>query len=372
MPYKKYKASKYDSLRQKALAGSGFAFVVLVFAWVWHADKPESVRTPLPEMMLARASQVVTPAAEKFKPLKLVYRNSVIPGGVHSQSALASAQRDPVVAAHYAGFDVAAARTVRVEQSRLVHVSYRIGDKIYWTKKKVRLALGEILLSDGKHLTRARCGNRIADEPQFPLLANEPAPEVLEAVFVSADDLIDQTANMAAAKGGGASAAAALATAAETEARLVASSPRLPQYAAFDFANLHQPAQWLKALPGDPSGSAPPAIKGSAIDVASPAAGGAAQKPTDTPSPDSVPDDAKPQSPVSPDSNTPNTTTIPNKPTPDSPQPFTPPPTLDPQPVSGTTTTPTPVPEPDSAALLGLALVALMLVRRNSRRDRRG
>ncbi len=117
-------------------------------------------------------------------PAKRVYGHSVIPGGVRGSAELASVlERDAVVRAHYADFDSANARVVHVERARLVHVSYRMGDDIYWTKKTVRLVKGEALLTDGKSFVRARCGNRIADIAQLAVSRNEPAPEELDTVI---------------------------------------------------------------------------------------------------------------------------------------------------------------------------------------------
>jgi len=76
------------------------------------------------------------------------YPYSVVPGGVHSTMELASAGRDPVVAAHYARVNMASARIETVRAPRRVHVSYRIGDRIYWTKRKVTLSPGERILTD--------------------------------------------------------------------------------------------------------------------------------------------------------------------------------------------------------------------------------
>ena len=71
--------------------------------------------------------------------------------------------RDPVVAAHYVGFDLAKARFFRVQQARAVYVSYRRGDDVFWTSKKLCLAVGETLITDGHHISRTRCGNEISD-----------------------------------------------------------------------------------------------------------------------------------------------------------------------------------------------------------------
>ena len=110
-----------------------------------------------------------------------VYPYSVVPGGVASQAELVRIVRsDKVVATHYANFDVDRAHEVSVATPRAVHVSYRKGDKVYWTAKKVMLREGETLLSDGKNEMRTRCANRISDVAQFPVEAHAPSAEVLD------------------------------------------------------------------------------------------------------------------------------------------------------------------------------------------------
>jgi hypothetical protein len=110
-----------------------------------------------------------------------VYRYSVVPGGAFDRAELAHVVRtDKVVAAHYADFDVERARPVPVSAPRAVYVSYRKGDKIYWTSKKVTLQAGETLLTDGLNEMRARCANRISDLPRFPVEQNAPDPGTLD------------------------------------------------------------------------------------------------------------------------------------------------------------------------------------------------
>lgn len=111
-----------------------------------------------------------------------VYPYSIIPGGVATAAELRSAlAHDPVAAAHYAAFDLANARVVQVQEARSVYVSYRKGDDVFWTSKKLRLAVGETLITDGQHLSRTRCGNQISDEPRLPVsLAGDPEPQMLD------------------------------------------------------------------------------------------------------------------------------------------------------------------------------------------------
>jgi hypothetical protein len=105
----------------------------------------------------------------------------VIPGGVVSAKELQAAlQQDPVVAKHYSDFQTKSARIVRLARERHAYVSYRLGNRIYWTRKKVALQAGETLFTDGKHLVRARCGNRISETPGVPSSPSGPEEEVLD------------------------------------------------------------------------------------------------------------------------------------------------------------------------------------------------
>jgi hypothetical protein len=103
-----------------------------------------------------------------------VYPYSVVPGGVEDAKELKwVAEHDPVVAAHYAGFDYARARVVRLALAQTVYVSYRIGNQIYWTHRRVTLHKGEKLITDGRMTARSRCANRVEETPQ-----QEAAPPV--------------------------------------------------------------------------------------------------------------------------------------------------------------------------------------------------
>ena len=107
------------------------------------------------------------------------YRYSVISGGAYDGLELSAAMRnDPVVAAHYAQVDPSRVRAERVTRDRLVFVSYRKGNDVYWTRNKVLLRQGETILTDGKTLIRAKCGNCISEQPLLP--TSESEPEVVE------------------------------------------------------------------------------------------------------------------------------------------------------------------------------------------------
>lgn len=104
-----------------------------------------------------------------------VYPYSIVPGGVKDGHELKwAAEHDPVVASHYAGFDYDHARVVQLVLARTVYVSYRIGNKIYWTRHRVRLRKGESVITDGKITARTRCGNRVEEVPQQATSQSEP------------------------------------------------------------------------------------------------------------------------------------------------------------------------------------------------------
>ena len=121
-----------------------------------------------------------------------IYRHSVIPGGVYSAGELVEAtEQDPVVFAEYgSAVRYAPVRVATSAAPRLVYMSYRIGDRIYWTRKKVRLNAGEVTLTNGQIEVRARCGNKISETAMFPASESEPDAVEFDSLVADEPDLL--------------------------------------------------------------------------------------------------------------------------------------------------------------------------------------
>lgn len=130
--------------------------------------------------------------SEKFVPLpdenaqfaeeaRLVYPYSVIPGGIRSRDELAAyVATDKVVADHYSDFNVPNASIIEAPKTRMMYVSYRVGDQVYWTKNQVKIPAGEMLVTDGECEGRLRCGNRVSASPMGPVNDQEPMVETFD------------------------------------------------------------------------------------------------------------------------------------------------------------------------------------------------
>jgi len=107
---------------------------------------------------------------------------SVVPGGFQSVSELQIlADSDPVVRAAMAGFDWKTARIYALDKDWKCFVTFRIGDQILWTTKKIFLPRGTSVLSDDKgHTLLLRCGNQVSFIPQEP--AQEPPVDLTTPV----------------------------------------------------------------------------------------------------------------------------------------------------------------------------------------------
>lgn len=122
-------------------------------------------------------------SAREGRTRRVVYPYSVIPGGVHSVAELKNAiANDAVVSAEYASFHLSHARIIRLDRARTMHVSYRLGDRVYWTTRELTLAKGETLITDGELTARTKCGNMIAETTtsMSQTSANEPTAQSLE------------------------------------------------------------------------------------------------------------------------------------------------------------------------------------------------
>ena len=116
-------------------------------------------------------------------PSRTNYNYSVIPGGARSSQELAHAiESDSVVAAAYRDVDPDTMRPETVPADRMAYVSYRKNDRVFWTKKKVRIYEGETILSNGQTEIRGRCGNGISLEPLLPTAEDEPEETEFDAL----------------------------------------------------------------------------------------------------------------------------------------------------------------------------------------------
>lgn len=130
----------------------------------------------------ALASRIRVPAQQKIHHYP-VFNYSVVRGGVHNVEELRQAiAHDHLVAEHYARFQLQHAQLVRLQQPALVYLSYRMNDKIYWTKTRHRLTPGEELITDGKITARTKCANQVSVRKQLAVSPEEPPAAALEQV----------------------------------------------------------------------------------------------------------------------------------------------------------------------------------------------
>jgi hypothetical protein len=180
-------------------------------------------------------------------------------------------QSDAVVRAHYADFDLKRAHIVQVTDDRFQYASYRINDRIYWTRKKLRIRKGEYLLTDGVAFARTRCGNRLSETAQAPVSPQEPAtallsmppirPEMLPKLELAQAPPVGEVADPAprlAPVLPNSSEALPLTEQAALQAALPATPPPGPIFAGGPPMVRHQPPPPTFASP--PPTSQPPAI----------------------------------------------------------------------------------------------------------------
>src|SRR5207245_11322315 len=63
------------------------------------------------------------------------------------------------------------------------YLSYRMRDRIFWTKKQIALRQGEKLITDGKITARTRCANRVEVLPQAAIAPDEPLADQFDDPF---------------------------------------------------------------------------------------------------------------------------------------------------------------------------------------------
>lgn len=125
--------------------------------------------------------EIPTVAAQLDEGVRPIYPFSIIDGGAYSSTEVAQALRnDPLVAEHYADVNVQRLRAIRMARARSGYVSYRIGDKTFWTKQPVPVHEGEVVLTDGRTKIRARTGGKISDKPMSPVNLKEPSISTLD------------------------------------------------------------------------------------------------------------------------------------------------------------------------------------------------
>ena len=173
---KQYKARRRRRIVTGMLAVLALGSIAMSFVLVRYRCRRRVAPSLTRRSPVARPTGSVSTRASVAAPVRPVYRHSVVPGGVRSPEEIACViQRDKVVAAHYKDITPQLMRNERLQQPLLAHVSYRLGDKVYWTKKPVQLPKNEPIMTDGKTSIRERCGNLISMEPLAPVSEEEPA-----------------------------------------------------------------------------------------------------------------------------------------------------------------------------------------------------
>jgi hypothetical protein len=109
-----------------------------------------------------------------------IYPYSVVPGGASTLAEAKRAMSDPAVKDHYAAVDIKKLRQETLKADMFGYLSYRVGDKIYWTAKQVRIKAGETVYTDGTQIIRGRCLNCYSQNFMLPTRPREPSEQTFD------------------------------------------------------------------------------------------------------------------------------------------------------------------------------------------------
>ncbi len=158
------------------LAGMVGAGVIATLA-SWHGSFDRPPKYPVVAQKPAiRGPTPVQIIEEKRK----VYPYSIIAGGARTVEEARRAMSDPAVRDHYGAFDLTKLKQVVLTADMSGYVSYRFGDKIFWTSQTVHLKAGETVFTDGQHIARGRCLNCYSAYPMMPTRPHEPAEVIMD------------------------------------------------------------------------------------------------------------------------------------------------------------------------------------------------
>ncbi|HTU43761.1 MAG TPA: PEP-CTERM sorting domain-containing protein [Bryobacteraceae bacterium] len=131
---------------------------------------------PLTRRTVASGAQV-SAAARALRPN---YPYSVIPGGAYSPAELRFVNdRDSLVRNHYSDFNMNDAHLVVLTADRYQYASFRLNHHIFWTRHRLLIPKGEVLLTDGHNYARTRCGNRLSNTAKADTTPLQPPDSVL-------------------------------------------------------------------------------------------------------------------------------------------------------------------------------------------------
>lgn len=160
-----------------------FTILTLLLVLLAASCQRQPAEPPVRPAAAKAAARTSSPA----DPGRPVFPYSVVSGGVATPAEMAAAvQQDSVVREHYAGLKPAAFRSQVLQEDRKGYVSYRIRDKVYWSRRLMTIKKGELVLTDGESMLRGRCGNRISPVAMSPVAPE--AVEPTEAVLDSSQD----------------------------------------------------------------------------------------------------------------------------------------------------------------------------------------
>jgi hypothetical protein len=156
-------------------------FFVLLFIsglvwWVWPKPPQATIAATPSGNLLSRAPKA------SYGALKSTPFRGFIKGGVRSLQDFSGAlYADPDLAHLFAGFDFSSAVFETLARPQCFFIAYRSGPRTFaWTKECKVLPKGTLILTDGKYLLRAACGNMLSIGPQAPVIPQDLEPTTLD------------------------------------------------------------------------------------------------------------------------------------------------------------------------------------------------